>query len=181
MTELVELVIEDELWSSLDLATLAERAARLALAVAGGSTQGYEISIMACNDARISELNAEYRGKTGPTNVLSWPSFDLAPETDGNQPGLPPEPQGIWAQALGDLAISFETCQREAAESGIPLADHVTHLVLHGCLHLLGYDHVRDGDARLMERLESSALASLGIADPYSGHEHQANQAGQEI
>ncbi len=167
MTEIVDLVIEDERWSSIGLGALAERAASLALTHADCPTHGYEIGLLACNDARILELNAEYRGKDRATSVLSWPTFDLASALDGNKPKSPPNPSNLWAETLGDLAISYDTCAKEALEQRLSLHDHATHLILHGCLHLLGYDHQREGDAALMEGLESKALATIGIADPY--------------
>lgn len=168
MTDLVELVIDDDRWSSIDLDSLANRAAALALGVAGLGADGYEIGLLACGDKQLETLNSKFRGKSGATNILSWPAFDLSPRGPGLAPEKPRKPGEWWSETLGDLAISFDTCQREAAESGTTLPDHVTHLVLHGCLHLLGYDHQRDADAALMERLEIKALASVGIADPYA-------------
>ncbi len=81
---------------------------------------------------------------------------------------MPETEDGPFATELGDLAIAFETCAREAQEAGKTMADHVTHLIVHGTLHLLGYDHLRDGDATLMENLETEILGKMGIADPYS-------------
>jgi len=111
----------------------------------------YEIAILLTDDAEMSELNRTWRGKDAPTNVLSFPAGDAAGE-DG---------------ALGDIVIAYETTQREAKETGITLSDHAGHLVVHGVLHLLGFDHLNDGEAEKMEDLETKALASLGIADPY--------------
>lgn len=161
MTELVDLIVEDERW--LGLERLATVGAAAALDIAGIDAEGFEISVMGCDDTRIAELNAEFRGKPTPTNVLSWPAFELA------QPdGLPDKPQVAFPpESLGDIAISLDTCQREAADSGTDFNHHVIHLVLHGCLHLLGYDHENDTDATIMEGLEVKALAKLGIANPY--------------
>ena len=159
--ELVETVIEDVRWEALGLGALAERASRAALLEVALDPGGHEVSLLGCDDARIAALNADFRGKPQPTNVLSWPSDDLAPETDGAVPRAPRK------AALGDIAIAFETCTAEAATAGLAVADHVTHLLVHGTLHLLGYDHVRDGDADRMERIEVACLASLGVADPY--------------
>ena len=122
---------------------------------------------MACNDARIAELNAEFRCKPTPTNVLSWPAEDLSSEIPGAAPNRP-TPDFTGEIALGDIAIAWDTCAREAKEQGKPMRDHVTHLIVHGVLHLLGYDHIRDEDATLMERLEVDILCKLGIDDPYS-------------
>ena len=161
MTDLVDLVIEDDRWAAIDMETLAEKAAVAALRVAGVPAD-YEICVMGCSDARIAELNAEFREKPTATNVLSWPAFELAPDAEGGQPTSPPD-----AESLGDIAIAYETCEREAAEKGITMQAHVTHLIIHGCLHLLGYDHETDKDATLMEDLEVKALASMGLNNPY--------------
>jgi probable rRNA maturation factor len=161
MAELVDLVIEDERWAALDMEALAEQAAGAALRIASVSPE-YEICIMGCSDARIAELNAEFREKPTATNVLSWPAFELSPEVEGGQPTAPPP-----AESLGDIAIAYETCAREAVEKAIPMQAHVLHLIVHGCLHLLGYDHETDKDATLMEKLEVEALASMGVDDPY--------------
>ncbi len=160
----VDVIIEDPRWT--DLPALAGRAADAALAHMGLDPALCEMSLLGCDDARIAVLNAEFRDKPGPTNVLSWPAEDLAPEQEGAAPH-PPEPDFEGEIALGDIAISYDTCAREAAEAGKPLADHVTHLVVHGLLHLLGYDHIRDGDAALMEALEVEILGKMGIDDPY--------------
>jgi probable rRNA maturation factor len=167
MPELVETVIEDPRWEAAGLPGLAERAARAALAAAGLDPDRFEIALLGAGDARIAELNAEFRGRAQPTNVLSWPAADLTPAAEGAAPPLP-VPAGEGPESLGDIALAFETCAAEAAAAGLTLADHVTHLVVHGTLHLLGYDHRREGDARRMERLEAEILASLGVADPYS-------------
>ncbi len=125
-----------------------------------------ELSVLACDDARISILNADFRDKPTPTNVLSWPEEDLSPVLDGAAPELPrPNPAG--AISLGDIAIAYDTCAREAAEQGKPFVAHVTHLLVHGTLHLLGYDHIRDRDATRMEALEVEILGKLGVPDPY--------------
>ncbi|RED11783.1 rRNA maturation RNase YbeY [Pontivivens insulae] len=161
----LDIVIEDPRWEKVQLPNWADRATALALKAAK-APEGYEIVIMACDDPRIAALNAEFRDKPKPTNVLSWPAHDLAPLMPGEIPAPPPAPDG-FDDALGDIAISYDTCVREAREQGKALADHATHLLLHATLHLLGYDHETEEDAQLMEKLESEALASIGIADPY--------------
>ena len=167
MEPLVDTLIEDPRWQALDLDVLAEAAARATLTGAGLAAEGYEISLLGCDDRRIAELNEDFRGKPQPTNVLSWPSDERGAPVDGARPARPqPGPEGM-PQELGDIAIAWETCEREAAEQGKTARDHVTHLLVHGTLHLLGYDHVRDGDAALMEGLETQILAAMGLANPY--------------
>ncbi|MFV0245621.1 MAG: rRNA maturation RNase YbeY [Qingshengfaniella sp.] len=165
---LVDTVLEDDRWEALGLEDLAERASVAALNGVGLAPAGFEIVVMGCDDARIATLNADFRGKPQPTNVLSWPSENRAPDIPGAIPALPDPGPADDPEPLGDIAIALETCQREAAEAGKPVADHVTHLVIHGVLHLLGYDHVNDADATVMEGLETGILAKLGIASPYS-------------
>lgn len=165
--DLVETVIEDTRWEASGLAALAERAGRAALAGVGLPFEGFAVSLMGCDDARIALLNADFRGKPVPTNVLSWPSDERGAEFVGDAPDLPEPGDPDDPESLGDIAIAFETCMREAGEQGKPFADHVTHLLVHGVLHLLGYDHVEDEDAALMEGLEVRILASLGVSDPY--------------
>lgn len=162
----LEIEIESPGWSGVDLPALAERAARAALACHGLALEGCDISLLATDDARIAELNGTYRGKPRPTNVLSWPAQDIAAGVEGGTPA-PPLADAFGDVPLGDVALAWETCLREADEMGKPLADHVTHLVVHGVLHLLGYDHVRDADATMMETLEAEILGKLGLDDPY--------------
>jgi probable rRNA maturation factor len=172
MEQLVDTLIEDHRWDGLGLAALADDVMRATLTSVGLPTGGYEISLLGCGDKRIAELNEDFRGKPQPTNVLSWPSDELSSATDGGHPARPrPGPEEM-PQELGDIAIAWETCEREAAEQGKDMRDHVRHLLVHGTLHLLGYDHLRDGDAQLMEETETRILASIGVADPYvdSGH-----------
>ncbi|MCD1619857.1 rRNA maturation RNase YbeY [Salipiger marinus] len=167
MPDLTDTLIEDDRWQQAGIAPLAETAARATLTHLGLDPDGFEIAVLACDDARIAELNAEFRGKPVPTNVLSWPSEERGAEEDGAAPDLPEAEDGPFATELGDLAIAYETCAREAEAAEKRLSDHVTHLVVHGTLHLLGYDHERDADATLMEGLETEILGNLGIADPY--------------
>lgn len=166
MEPIVDCVFEDARWDAFGLGTLAERAAQAVLAGLGLPTTGYLIVVMGCDDARIAALNADFRGKPQPTNVLSWPSEERGADRPGAMPAFP-EPDADDAVELGDMALAWETCAREAVEQGKAHADHVTHLLVHGMLHLLGYDHVDDADATLMETTEARILASLGVADPY--------------
>lgn len=158
----VESLVEARHWADLGIEALAERACAAVLAHLDVAEVA-EIAVLACTDARIAELNADFRGKPTATNVLSWPSRERAAEVDGQMPDLTlgPDP------SLGDIAIAYETCRREADQAGRDLADHATHLIVHGTLHLLGFDHERDADATLMEGIEVEILGKLGITDPY--------------
>ena len=113
-----------------------------------------ELGLVFSDDARVHALNWQYRHKDSPTNVLAFENTDAPPE------GAP------WQ--LGDVVVAFGTARAEAAAAGLALADHAAHLVVHGVLHLFGYDHLNDRDARRMERLETRVLAGLGIDDPYA-------------
>lgn len=155
----IDVIIEDDRWQAAGLEALAERACGAALDHMG--IDGAEISVLACDDARIAELNGTFREKPQPTNVLSWPSEERGADAPGGDP-LPPEDL-----ELGDIAIAWETSARESAEAGKAFSDHVSHLLVHATLHLLGYDHIDDKDAALMEGLEVEILGKLGIADPY--------------
>lgn len=142
----------------------AEQAALAALAAIYDEEDGpAELSVVLADDALVHRLNREYRGKDKPTNVLS---FAL---TEADEP----EPQDGVPILLGDVILAFETVQREAAEQGKAPVDHMTHLVVHGVLHLLGYDHETDDEAEEMEALETRLLATLGIADPYAANRSQ--------
>ena len=122
------------------------------------------VSIVFGTDAEIQELNREWRGQDQPTNVLSFPMLERD-ELLNLAPAGPPE-------LLGDIALALETCTREAADKGISLEHHTAHLIIHGLLHLAGYDHeTSPAEARAMEMLEINALAQMGIADPYGDHE----------
>lgn len=167
MEPLVECIIEDDRWDAFGLEPLAERAAVATLEALGLGRTGFLISVLGCDDARIAVLNADFRGKPQPTNVLSWPSEERGAEAPGAMPDLPQPGDADDPEELGDIAIALDTCLREAAGPGKAPADHVTHLLVHGVLHLLGFDHIDDADAALMEATEVRILASLGVADPY--------------
>ncbi len=157
-----ETLIEDDRWCAVDLAGLAQMAADATLEQQNLGQAGFEISILGCDDARIAVLNGDFRDKPTPTNVLSWPSAERGALLDGGRP-LPPE---LGADPeLGDIAISYDTCAREATAAGKPLKNHTTHLIVHAVLHLLGYDHIRDKDAALMMQYEREILGKLGLPD----------------
>jgi probable rRNA maturation factor len=154
----VSVVRHDEAWRASGVTdAMVARAAGAAFAVATPFSLGtYEVSILLTDDAEMRALNRTWRGNDAATNVLSFPAND-ALACDQSEPGL-----------LGDVALAFETTAREAQDANIALSDHLAHLVVHGMLHLLGFDHMGDEEAERMETLERRALASLGIADPYA-------------
>lgn len=162
----IDILIKDDRWKDVSLTGLCRSAFAAVFEARAISGKGYSLSVLACDDARIAKLNEEFRGKPKPTNVLSWPEHDLAPLVGGEDPGPPPPTTG-FEDSLGDIAISYDTCAKEASDMGLTLEDHLTHLLVHGALHLLGFDHERDGDAALMEGLETKILATLGVKDPY--------------
>lgn len=142
---------------------LARAAARTALtlgmAQCGPPTQtAVEIGVRLADDAAQQRLNRDWRGIDRPTNVLAFPAWERGAPLPAEAPLL-----------LGDVVLAFETVAREAEAQGKPLADHLSHLVVHGVLHLLGYDHVTEAEAVAMEALETTILARLGVPDPYRG------------
>lgn len=155
----ITLVVEDQGWRShrgiQARVKQAADAARKAVKLKGGFT------ILLADDKKLRALNLDFRGKDKPTNVLSFPG------ADGFFHG---RPAGRFASAdahAGDIAIAYGVTRKEAEQAGKSLADHVTHLVIHGVLHLAGYDHERPKEAKVMEPLEVKILKRLGIADPY--------------
>ncbi|MGR3793522.1 rRNA maturation RNase YbeY [Vannielia sp. SX4] len=161
----LDVVLEDDRWQGAGLQAIVEAAAPAVLAF-HNLPPDIELSVLGADDARIAMLNGDFRGKPQPTNVLSWPAEDLAADTPGDDP-LAPEPDPDGTLPLGDIALAYETCAREAEAGGIALRDHLTHLVVHGMMHLLGYDHINDADAELMEAREAEILAKLGVKNPY--------------
>ena len=160
----VEVVLEDLRWDDAGLANLAESAFEATLSHFALSPDSWEMAVLACNDRKIVELNTQFRAKSDATNVLSWPSEDRSAKIEGTRPITL-----TGGGELGDIAIAYEICVKEAQESGRALEDHTTHLIVHGILHLLGYDHERDGDGDLMEATEIAILAKLGVSNPYEG------------
>jgi probable rRNA maturation factor len=165
---LVEADSSEEWDSSTDWSGLAETAVRSALAESDAAflidgPLAAEVSVRFTSDEEVRGLNAAWRGKDKATNVLSFPMV---------------EPDELAALAgaegevlLGDVVLAYGTCAREAGEKGVSVRDHARHLVVHGMLHLLGYDHERgEEDAEAMEETERKALAALGVADPYGIH-----------
>ena len=162
---MANLDIEAEGWPDADWVDLAERASGAARqADPALANPRLTTSILFTTDRQIHILNHEWRGKDKPTNVLSFPML-IREDLLALAPEGPPE-------MLGDIALAYETCAREAAEKGISLEHHTAHLLVHGFLHLAGHDHVdSDEQAEAMETLEIAALAKMGITDPYRDRE----------
>lgn len=162
----LDILIEDPRWQSVGLVALAERTLRATLSHMQIDAEICEATLLACDDAHIATLNAGFRGKQAATNVLSWPAQERAAARAGGTPVVPAAgPDGMIE--LGDIAISYDTCAAEARAAGKPISAHVAHLMVHGTLHLLGYDHIRDADGDLMESIEVEILGKLGYDDPY--------------
>lgn len=151
----IEVTVEADAWRSA-VANPEHLCQRAVSAVLARETVGpaVEIGVLLADDSRVRVLNRDFRGQDRSTNVLSFPTGAAAPIA--GQPRL-----------LGDVVVALETTQREATADGTPLGDHLTHLVVHGTLHLLGYDHEQDDEADRMEAREVELLAGLGVADPY--------------
>ncbi len=161
----VDVISRCEAWKRVlpDCDDRARRAARLALARGQSKAalvlpHQVELVVVLADDAEQRQLNRDWRGIDRPTNVLAFPAWAPGTQLPRDAPLL-----------LGDVVLAFETVAREADEQDKPLADHFSHLIVHGVLHLLGYDHASDMEAVEMERLETSILAELGVADPYRG------------
>lgn len=148
---MIEVEVEDDEWTGAvdDIEAVVERAAGVALGGRSGS-----VVVLLTDDATVRDLNARFRNQDRPTNVLSFPAARL-PATGGPVP-------------LGDIVLAYGVCAAEARAQGKPLVNHLTHLVVHGVLHLLGRDHMIETDAEAMEAEERALLARLGVADPYT-------------
>ena len=148
----VEIVRHGDAWAGEVTDVVLKQAARAALAAAPSLPQGtYHVTLVLTDDGEMRNLNRTWRGMDAPTNVLSFPAGDIGAQ-----------------DFLGDVVLAHETTCQEAREQNIALGDHVSHLVVHGVLHLLGFDHTEDDAAERMETLERAALATLGIGDPYA-------------
>ena len=158
----LDVIVDVPAW--LDALPMAEaicrRSAEAAFHAAGAPVPEAEASVVLSSDARIKALNAAWRGKDEATNVLAFPATDV-PQAGAAGPSQPP-------LIIGDVIIAFETTVAEARVEGKDVGDHLSHLVVHGMLHLLGYDHEADDEADEMESLEVAVLASVGVADPYA-------------
>jgi probable rRNA maturation factor len=156
---MIDVVLEDERWAGLE--ELAIAATEATLAHFALDPVSHLVCVMGCDDQRIAELNAQFREKPTATNVLSWPAQKLVPPQTPTPDAFEDETE------LGDIALAYETCHREAGEARLKPQAHIAHLIVHGTLHLLGYDHIEDTDAELMEGLEVEILAKLGFPNPY--------------
>jgi probable rRNA maturation factor len=159
MTEV--LVVADCWQNEPDADTVIQRAIAAAAEQVDDDVGEAELAVMLTDDPGIRTLNSNWRGIDKPTNVLSFPA--LQPE-GARKPGDAP-------RMLGDIAIAYETTKREADAEGKPFEHHLSHLAIHGFLHLIGYDHENDADAEEMESLETEILEQLGIPDPYADRE----------
>jgi len=160
---ITEVLIVADAWNSEpDADAVIQRAVAVAAEMADADTADAELAVMLTDDAGIRTLNSNWRGIDKPTNVLSFPA--LRPPTGvSGADDIPP--------MLGDIAIAYETARREADDEQKPFDHHLSHLAVHGFLHLVGYDHETDDEAEAMEALEIEILAQLGIPDPYADRE----------
>ena len=159
MTE-IEISLRDSAWSTAlpDAAAVVRRAAAAALEAEATLPGRVELSVVLADDAFVRTLNRDYRGQDRATDVLSFPVHE--------PPRLDPPPREMPLM-LGDVVLARETVQRDSASAGVGLADRVSHLVVHGVLHLLGHDHHEPDAERRMRALESRTLLALGLCDPY--------------
>jgi probable rRNA maturation factor len=155
----IDIVVEAESWNA-DAEATVRRALAEAASTLGKDFRNHALTVLLTDDAAIRRLNASWRGIDKPTNVLSFPAA--------------PQFEGADATSLGDIAIAYETTAREAHEERKPFGHHLSHLAVHGFLHLLGYDHESDEQAETMENLERDILQRIGVPDPYLTHEVEA-------
>ena len=159
-----EVLVTADCWTGeSDAETIVHRAIEAAASMVDADTADAEVAVMLTDDAGIRTLNKNWRGIDKPTNVLSFPALQPERMRDDDGPRM-----------LGDIAIAYETTRKEADTEHKPFEHHLSHLAVHGFLHLIGYDHENDDDAEIMEGLERDILAQLGIPDPYA-HDDQVN------
>ena len=161
MTEIeIAISLRDSAWSTVlpEAGAVARRAAAAALEVASDLPGQVELGVVLADDAFVRTLNRDYRGQDRATDVLSFPVHE-PPRLDAHEAEMP--------LMLGDVVLARETVQRDSALAGVGLADRVSHLVIHGVLHLLGHDHDEPGAERRMRALESQTLLALGLCDPH--------------
>jgi probable rRNA maturation factor len=162
-----EVLVVADCWNAeADAEAIIHRAIAAAALMVDADTGDAELAVMLTDDAGIRTLNKNWRGIDKPTNVLSFPALQ--------PPEGAPEPDDM-PRMLGDIAIAYETTRREADDEEKPFAHHLSHLAVHGFLHLVGYDHEQDGEAEAMEALEREILSQLGIPDPYADQDPHAD------
>ena len=159
------LVVADCWQREPDSETVIQRAIAAAAAAVDDDVAEAEVAVMLTDDSGIRTLNSNWRGIDKPTNVLSFPALQPTAGAPADAPRM-----------LGDIAIAYETTRKEADDEEKPFDHHLSHLAVHGFLHLIGYDHEKDDDAEAMEGLEREILAQLGIPDPYSDHDPYADR-----
>src|SRR6202051_2273680 len=166
---ITEVLVVAECWQTEpDAEAIIQRAVAVAVEIADADLGEAELAVMLTDDAGIRTLNCNWRGIDKPTNVLSFPAL---PPTGPSGPDDAP-------RMLGDIAIAYETTRKEADDEQKPFDHHLSHLAVHGFLHLIGYDHEKDADAEAMEGLETEILAQLGIPDPYADRERMDRDGG---
>ncbi len=158
MCAALDIVVLSPLWEKIAAETIAGRALT-ACRRAVGDANGAQVTLALCDDAEMRTHNRAWRGIDKPTNVLSFPTAEGP----------------LRAQSLGDIVVAFETVAREAADAGRAIEDHFAHMVVHGFLHLVGYDHLDDAEAETMERMERDILATIGVADPYGAEQMKSS------
>jgi probable rRNA maturation factor len=164
-TREIDVIIEDDAWRGVPrVRSVVTRAAAAALDMALPAKRRVAACVALVDDRAIAELNRDFRGVAGPTDVLAFPQIDGGVRRIASALG---HGRGRDAVALGDVIVAYGACKRGASEAGVPLARHVAHLVAHGVLHLLGHDHAGTMDTARMRKLERAALERLGIPDPY--------------
>lgn len=164
----VNIEFQDDRWKTLPLHKIAQDALTLVAKNILREKNSFEVSILASNDFEIRSLNNRFRRYNSATNILSWPEHEYYRSKPG---GFPKIVSGSHytnvRQFLGNLAISYDSCSIESKEANVTVEAHITHLLIHGCLHLVGFDHQNEPDALLMEGIEKKLLAFLGIKNPY--------------
>ena len=159
----VDIVIEDARWKSLDLTQIANQAFLETLFLLDLKPKSFACCVLACDNKKIKQLNNKFRGKNSPTNVLSFPASSENYEVKSTLTLT----EAYNPLELGDIAIAFEICKKEANESQVKFEHHVYHLIIHSVLHLLGFDHEEEKNASKMEKIEVQVLTKLGISNPY--------------
>lgn len=163
---MIEFINESKKWGEKKSVVIANQAVNSTLVHLNLDPDKFEIAILACDDEKIQELNSNFRGINKKTNILSWPEKDLSPKVSGTMP-MKPEPINREPMFLGNLAISFEFVVKEAKKLNKDFYNHLYHLISHGTLHLLGFVHELELDAKIMENKEREILSKVGIVDPY--------------